>query len=318
MRRYPRTLLHRLANLPASIAGFIEWRRDYERLKASEARFRDLYENAPLAYFTVDRAGVVQGANRRARDLLASQDDTLVGKKVMELYADTPSGRDKAQMLFQRFKAGLAIDSEELEMRRFSGESAWVSLTVEPISDESGRVIASRSAVVDVSRRRALEEELRARVRLDPLTGALNHAAVVEELEARIESSPEPLTVCMVDLNGFKAVNDTYGHLTGDQVLRDVAQELSRPGATVGRFGGDEFLALVQGSAEQGRFFARRVGEALATFDAGGKHLSVAATFGFASYPDDSDTATELIRLADADMYNTRRARQAADRAEAV
>lgn len=301
------------------VAAFRECYNEYSRLKASEARFRDLYENAPLAYFTVDSDGTVRGANRRARELLTATDDTLVGKNVLELYADTPSGRGKAQILFQRFKAGLPIDGEELEMQRSSGEPVWVSLTVEPITDEAGRVVASRSAVVDIGRRRALEEELRARVRLDPLTGALNHAAIVEELEKWIASNREEFTVCMVDLDRFKAINDSHGHLTGDEVLILVARVLKEAGAVTGRFGGDEFLTIFPNSGLAPHFFARRVQEALtAALDSAGLNLLVTASFGFAAFPRDATSATGLIRVADADMYSTRRSRQNVGRAQAV
>lgn len=318
MHRILQAQLYRLAVVPRSIAGLTRLAGDYERLRASEARFRDLYENAPLAYFNVDTDGNVQGANRRARQLLEDDGGSLTGKHVLELYADSTAGREKAMALFERFMAGLSIDGEELEMRRLSGESVWVSLTVEPITDASGQVIASRSAVVDVSQRRALEEELRTRLRLDPLTGALNHAAIVEEIDEWIASSRQSMTVCMVDLDGFKAINDTYGHLAGDEVLKQVAHTLAAAGGLVGRFGGDEFLALVAGPLDKARFFARQVREGLAGVDLGGRKLPVEASFGFACYPDDATTATELIRVADTDMYSTRRASQPEGRAEAV
>jgi diguanylate cyclase (GGDEF)-like protein len=124
--------------------------------------------------------------------------------------------------------------------------------------------------------------------------------------------------VCMVDLDNFKAINDTFGHLAGDEVLKHVTRALSTPEATVGRFGGDEFLVIIAGSPAKARFFARRVEEPLANIELeGGLALPVRISFGFAHYPAEAVTGVELIRLADVDMYRTRRVNAAARRVEA-
>lgn len=140
-------------------------RLEMDRLAAlvdSEARFRDMYEEAPLAYFSVGVDGRIRIVNRRAADLLGYEVGDLIGRPVLDLYADTPAGREKAQEVFARFATGTEIHSEELEMRRADGEQVWINLTARPIRNNKGQIIASRSMAVDITDRKQVEEELRA------------------------------------------------------------------------------------------------------------------------------------------------------------
>jgi PAS domain S-box-containing protein len=129
-----------------------------EALQKSENRYRDLYEEAPDAYFSVGTDGYITRANRRATELLGYSRDELVGRPVFDLYADTPSGKEKARGVFQRFLAGKEIRNEELEMRRADGSEVWISLSVRPILDIEGRVIASRSVVADITKHKKLDQ----------------------------------------------------------------------------------------------------------------------------------------------------------------
>ncbi len=156
-----------------------------EALQESETRYRDLYEEAPNAYFSVGVDGLIKRANRRAAEMLGYSRDELIGRPVFELYADTENGKAKAQGVFQRFLAGEEILDEELEMRRADGNSVWISLSVRPMRNKEGQVVASRSAVVDITERKRLDQlkdefialvshELRSP--LTVITGAVNTA----------------------------------------------------------------------------------------------------------------------------------------------
>ncbi len=154
-------------------------------LQESERRYRDLYEEAPNAYFAVGVDGCIKQANRSATKLLGYSLGELVGRPVFDLYADTPNGKAKAQGVFQRFLAGEEIRDEELEMCRADGSNVWISLSVRPVRDREGRVVASRSVVVDITERKRLDQlkdefiglvshELRSP--LTVITGAVNTA----------------------------------------------------------------------------------------------------------------------------------------------
>jgi len=160
---------------------------------------------------------------------------------------------------------------------------------------------------------RSLDEE-RARARRDPLTDTLNHVAIVDELERLIGESGASGShaVALADVDALKATNDTFGHQVGDALLVAVAKALSRDGTVVGRYGGDEFVVLLPGMnrslAEQ---YVEAVLQNLAhtqlTDPATDINIPVVASFGLASYPDEGESAGDLIKLADSAMYASRR-----------
>ena len=221
------------------------------RLVESEERFRDLYENAPNAYFSVGVDSHIRACNRRAMQLLGYQAEELVGRSVFELYADTPQGKKKAREVFQRFLSGEKISDEELQMKKKDGTPIWISLTVNTIRNKQGDVIESRSMVVDITQRKRYEEKLTYLARHDPLTGVYNRHSLDELLEQEVKRSQRynhPIDVLMVDVNRFKEINDRFGHQLGDRVLQKVAQLLTeqvRGTDIVARYGGDEFLIIL-------------------------------------------------------------------------
>lgn len=133
-----------------------------ESLRQSEQRYRDLYENAPNAYFSVSaRDGSVQRCNRAALELLGYDNkETILRMYIWDLYADTPHGKSKAREIFKHFQAGKSIRDVELQMKHKNGQPVWISLTVEPLRDHDGKVIESRSMVINISERKRAEEAL--------------------------------------------------------------------------------------------------------------------------------------------------------------
>jgi len=136
-----------------------ERKRAEEALREQRARFQDLYENAPSAYFSVGTDSLIRRCNRRAGELLDCPTEELVGRPVFELYADTPQGKEKAAKVFQRFRAGERITDEELQMQKADGTPVWISLTVNAIRNADGQIVESRSMVVDITARKRAEEE---------------------------------------------------------------------------------------------------------------------------------------------------------------
>ncbi len=131
-------------------------------LRENEERFRSLYEDAPIAYLSVGIDGRIQQCNQKAIHLLGHQAAAdLIGKYVIDLYADTPQGKPQASQILQRLKADQPIQNEKLQMHRADGTPFWVSLTVNAIRDAGGQVIASRSIIVDITDRVESEEKTR-------------------------------------------------------------------------------------------------------------------------------------------------------------
>jgi diguanylate cyclase (GGDEF)-like protein len=137
----------------------------------------------------------------------------------------------------------------------------------------------------------------------DALTGLANRRTVELQLEARVKRG-EPFTAIYIDLNGFKKINDTYGHAAGDELLRQVGERLRsafRAGDTIGRWGGDEFVAFVEGgAAEMARIKAAL--EKPFSLEGVGRPITVGAAVGAASWRP-GETASELLHRADFAMY---------------
>jgi len=130
-------------------------------LDEREKRYRDLYENAPNAYFSVGPNAIIRRCNQRARDLLGYSEEELVGRPVMDLYADRPNGKEKAKQIFVIFRKGQQIIDEEMQMQKADGTPVWVSLTVNAIRDAQGEIMESRSMVVDITERKRAGDALR-------------------------------------------------------------------------------------------------------------------------------------------------------------
>ncbi|MHC4519068.1 MAG: sensor histidine kinase, partial [Planctomycetota bacterium] len=182
-------------------------KRAEEALRESEWRFRDLYENAPNAYFSIGADGRIRACNRRAGELLEYAVEDLIGQPALDLYADTPDGKERAAKIFERFRAGETVRDEELQMRKADGSAVWVSLTVNAIRDAQGRVVESRSMAVDITERKLVEEALR-------------------ESTARLQTffDSSPLAITVTDLEGnvvdcSQAALDTYGLTSKADIL---------------------------------------------------------------------------------------------------
>ena len=167
-----------------------------------------------------------------------------------------------------------------------------------------------------VSRRFAeADEVLREQVRRDPLTNVLNHAAIVDELELVLKrGNDQKAVLVMADVDGLKAVNDTYGHLLGDAVLIAVAEALQTDEAIVGRYGGDEFVVILadadREAAEAYRAGVQQTLDETGLKDEGtGSSIDIQVSIGLAFHPDEAGTCEDLIRLADSATYATKRQR---------
>ena len=127
--------------------------------RENEKRYRDLYENAPNAYFSVSAEdGSILRCNTAVLKLLGYDRNTLMGMKVLELYADNPHGISKAKEVFKQFKEGKSVRDVELQMKHMEGHPIWISLSVEPVEDHKGNITESRSMVIDISERKPIEE----------------------------------------------------------------------------------------------------------------------------------------------------------------
>ncbi|MBK5299614.1 MULTISPECIES: putative bifunctional diguanylate cyclase/phosphodiesterase [Gammaproteobacteria] len=201
----------------------------------------------------------------------------------------------------------------EICNRAKDGSLYWVDSTMVPVLDDStGRIHRYLSIRFDISEKRQLLQSLQWRVGHDVLTGLPNRAFLSDLLDQALEFSRHeniPLAVCMLDLDGFKAVNDGYGHASGDMLLVEVAKRLRdivRGEDVVARLAGDEFvlvLRYVRDLQELRAALNRVLGAISAPYTLHGKDINVFASIGVTLFPHDNEDAETLLRHADQAMY---------------
>ena len=196
-------------------------------LAASESRSSAILEHAAIGIWTIGIDGRIRSANAAAARLVGLDARTQRGRMLTEFLP--------------------AFDGEQL-IRPSNGHSIPVltqAVTV-PAEPEPLLTVFAR----DISERKQFEERLAHQARHDALTGLPNRFAVLEHLENVLMNGVDQCAVMFVDIDGFKSVNDSHGHATGDLVLREVADRIRgrvRPGDFVARLGGDEFLLVLRG-----------------------------------------------------------------------
>jgi diguanylate cyclase (GGDEF)-like protein/PAS domain S-box-containing protein len=196
--------------------------------------------------------------------------------------------------------------------KRKSGELFWNHLSVTPVRDHAGHATHFVGIIEDITAMKQRTAQLEHLVTHDPLTGLANRLLLRDRLEHALQAaqrSNEKVAVILMDLNKFKEINDTMGHASGDQVLKQVAQRLQsalRESDTVARLGGDEYV-MVLAAQPSLRFTLRkieRIRRAMAPdMDIDGRQLSVGASMGVAVWPEDGRTGGDLLHAADVAMY---------------
>ncbi len=279
---------------------------------------REFEENEADWLWEVDTLRRLRNVSPRFAFALAASQDSAEGKPLIELIAG-PSWEDGS------FPASLHDLAERLKNREnFSnlmvqvtirGEERWWELSGTPIRDENAKFIGFRGVGSDVTEQRESSEKIEYLARYDTLTSLPNRLQLTETLGEALRFAGQWRTRCallMVDLDRFKAVNDSLGHMTGDKLLAQVSarlQSLMDDNLLVGRLGGDEFAIVIRDASqpELVRRVANDVIEALTEPYQVDQHtLYVGASVGSAVGPRDGTTVEELMRNADLALYRAK------------
>lgn len=275
-------------------------------LRESEARL-EKFLLATLEGIVFHRGGTVTDANPPLCELLGYRREELVGRYVMDFVGDEE--RPKVERVMRE---GQELRYESVLVHR-NGERIAVELIARTF-DFAGEILRM-NVVRDIREQVAAQARIRHLAEHDALTGLMNRAAFMERLQGAIQTAQADghlLALLFIDLNDFKRVNDSLGHLEGDRVLVTVAERLRaclRVGDQVARFGGDEFVVLLD--RIHGRDDVVIVLQALlrvveAPVETLGRALSVTPSIGIALYPEHGSTADELIQHADTAMYGAK------------
>jgi long-chain acyl-CoA synthetase len=289
-------------------------------LADAQEQFAKAFENAPigmaLVRFKEGGEQVFMRVNRALCELSGYAGDKLVGSPVADLLL--PEEREESRELVRRLLAAdTGMHSVEHRYVRHDGRVGWVASNLSIVRDRHGRALYGISQIQDITKRRELDERLRYLADHDALTGLLNRRRFEEELGRELELARRHSrvgTVLVVDLDGFKYVNDSFGHDAGDELIKAVADELRdsvRSTDLVARMGGDEFaLLLPETEIEGGGRLARKLVSGLRdrSFAVGrmGVNVRITASIGVAGFGPDGPDAEDLLIAADLAMYRTK------------
>ncbi len=299
-----------LAMLLIGVVGIsiMGYRSQVQRRRADE-RFQALFQHAPDMVSVLDAEGRIAFSSPSAAGVLGFQPGSLKGHSVFDVVH--PEDRDGMR---QKFSALLGERDGVLRLQcrilNAGGGYRWFEFTASNQLHNPallGVVINAR----DVSENRAFQERLAHEAQHDPLTGLPNRRRMQDALGSSLRT--DAVAVLFVDLDGFKPVNDAHGHEAGDELLRQVAERLSRcvrEGDVLSRVGGDEFVVLMPGVLDpaDAEAMSTRVREAVeAPFLVQGAEISIGASVGVHLAPSASDP-DQALRSADHAMYAVKHA----------
>lgn len=228
-----------------------------------------------------------------------------------------PEHRERAMENTQRALARKEVLEDEFRIIRGDGKVRWIKTSGRVLRNGTGTPIRFLGTNMDITASKAQEEALQAMAHFDALTGLPNRRLLLDRLQQAIARSQRQntlLAVVMMDLDGFKAVNDAFGHDAGDHMLTVLAERMTaciRQEDTLARLGGDEFVLLLgelHNEAEIEQTLARilaTVGEPVNIQD---QSTQVSTSMGVTLFPADGSTAETLLRHADQAMYQAKRA----------
>jgi diguanylate cyclase (GGDEF)-like protein/PAS domain S-box-containing protein len=277
----------------------------------SERRMRLVFEKAGTGILVLDDNGIVQSSNPSFAQIIGSEVATVAaGVSLAVLLA--PHGPLVAGLITESLETGQPRDADlEIEVR--GRGKVWVELSVNPLGPK-----LLQGLVNDITERKRAESAAHELAVRDPVTGLLNRRGLDNALAALLgpsKTEPRPLALLLVDLDYFKAVNDTFGHAAGDLVLREVANVLTqsvRRTDIVGRTGGDEFVVLLPGidgplkAEEIAANIILGLGRPIPLGD--GKLAHIGASVGISLTGPNREPAAALLRRADVAMYAAKQA----------
>ncbi|MHB2022695.1 MAG: diguanylate cyclase domain-containing protein, partial [Mycobacteriales bacterium] len=299
------------ADQELQLAGFITTLAGaaYEHVAGSEARFRSLAQNSSDVITLIDADGVISYQSAAAVRVFGMPGQSMLGQSVLDW--THPEDRDQLAETLAAVGAKQVV-RVDCRLRHADGSYVPVEAAISNLLEEPtvGAVVLN---VRDVTERRRLEDQLRVRALHDALTGLPNRALFYDRTRQsleRIRRGPKqlPLCVAFLDLDDFKAVNDTLGHATGDELLCAVAARLTdscRATDTVTRLGGDEFAVLFENTdLRTAESVVERMLDAFSRpFNIGGTSIVIRASIGLTSDSSGEIDPDQLLAHADAAMY---------------
>jgi diguanylate cyclase (GGDEF)-like protein/PAS domain S-box-containing protein len=272
----------------------------------SEDRYRTLFDLAADCLIILDLDGTIRDINRTGHERLGYTRDEMIGMHVTDL--DPPEFAAEVPKRFEEIeKRGAVFESAH---RCKDGTVMPVEIHSRVIELEGKKVIFG--VVRNISGRRTSEQRIAQLAHFDTLTNLPNRALFYDRLDqavARARRYQQKFAVLFLDLDGFKQVNDRFGHHAGDRLLGMVAERLAenvRDMDTLARVGGDEFVFILNNieHPDNATLVANKIVESFSRpFAVNGNACVIGCSIGIAIFPDDADDPETLVKMADDAMY---------------
>jgi diguanylate cyclase len=273
----------------------------------------DVLEAIPDAVVVTDREGRVVFVNRAAEAMTGYDRKGLIGQAVEILVPERSRGihvRHRRSFYVRGAPRLMGDGIKDFRLRRKDGAIVPVEISLGPVGADTVAVVR------DVTERRRMEAALEHRALHDPLTDLANRSLFFDRLRQALHAArrdASQVALVMLDVDGFKAINDSLGHATGDAVLREVGSRLRlglRATDSAARLGGDEFawiLPRVSSRRSVEAMVRKRLAVAQEPVNLDGQTIEVGLSAGIALYPDDGQDPDTLMRRADRAMYTVKR-----------
>ncbi|WP_326534536.1 diguanylate cyclase domain-containing protein [Pseudorhodoferax sp.] len=299
----------------------VRWSR--RQLQALHSRFEAIVQTSSDSIVSKTLQGRITTWNRGAQQMFGYTEAQMLGQSAARLAPPERQGEDAT--LIARVQRGERLQAYETQRLRQDGTLIDVSMAVSPVLDARGRIAGISVIARDISRHKAMEAEIRAMAFNDPLTRLPNRRLLMDRLrQAQLSSSRQRsyFGVLFIDLDGFKRVNDSFGHEVGDQLLIEIGRRLQaavRQHDTVARLGGDEFVVLLEElgvdektAADHVNTVADKILDAIErSHHVRGEMHRCSASIGIRLLVGSQDSPEQVLMDADAAMYSVKRQRRA-------
>ena len=300
-------MLYRIA---AVVGAIIEHKMNDERLRESRKKFRTLYHDAPSMFFSLDSAGRIMSVNEFGAKYLGYKADELIGRDLIDtLILDEDRTMARAK-LNECFTSPDSLFRWELRKKHRSGHAIWVRETAHVINMDNRQEILV--VCDDISENQRLAQQLEYQATHDALTRLVNRREFEQRLARLLKSGASRgagHAACYLDLDNFKLINDTCGHIAGDAMLKQLSELLAasvRGRDTLARLGGDEFGILIENcTLDQAHGVAKKILSVVQDFRFAWDEnkFSVGVSIGLVPISETSGNVTDVLSAADSACY---------------
>lgn len=313
---WARANIYPIKNTKNEISSYVAIKEDITQLKEDEKQLRlasTVFQTATEAVMVTDANNLIIAVNQAFTSITGYQEAEVLGKN-----PDILSSGHHDAGFYKEMNNELALVGKwqgEISNRRKSGEVYYEWLSITALKNQMGELESYVALFSDITKRKKAEDKIYHQANYDSLTGLANRSLFIDRFEQSISLAKRDHThvaLLFIDLDGFKSVNDNFGHSKGDQLLKFAAQRIEsavRTSDSVARLSGDEFAIMLCGDNDvySNEKVATKVLQELAKpFQLAEKEAHVTASIGISIFPDDGELSEDLLAKADSAMYEAK------------